>query len=614
MQVTATLTNHNIPRNGNNLLETVSFSSNATFNSSGTDNGNPFFRFTPTQNNIGRLLNARFTIAGWGIISNTVGPVMPLRISGTPEFCFVTRAGAYQNNARHEITITSSGTLAGTENNRPAIGTNRTFIIRGETTDLDITLSGSGCLFVINTNVTISDLILRGTNTNNRSLIRVFSGGRLMLSNSSVNSNFSGGDWGGGINIQGGTVILNGSRIIGNSTNADGGGIHINGGRLDIINGSEIANNGASGHGGGIRVSSTGRVVMRSGSINNNGSHGHAGGVLVLNRSRQIPNTSWASFDMLGGQIQDNTTTHRGGGIYLDGGGARLRMQAGSISGNNGQHDSQVRRERDRHQWTEWLPTGPYGALQPHTRTQDFYPVSQAGNFTNQALSTWAVTPPAIGNRSDGLLVIRGSQFEAARSGGSGCVPLWTLILTTSGLKKLSDLKVGDEIITKSTNGRRTTDKIWHIWKSDSKFLLYRIVFTDGTDYVAAGQHIFEKRFRGPSTIDNSELSKYLPIGRIKVGDKISALNKWKTVKSIESFGFDYIGEIYLENDYYYYSGTENITSWVETKKMINKYVRDDELVRHYKWPQVKTKKGPWIVSEYIKVLINSCRLILLYL
>jgi len=614
MQVTATLTNHNIPRNGNNLLETVSFSSNATFNSSGTDNGNPFFRFTPTQNNIGRLLDVRFTIAGWGIISNTVGPVMPLRISGDPQFCFVTRASAYQNNARHEITITASGTIPATTHARPETGTNRTFIIRGENTDISITLGSDGghLLSITGANVTIVDLILRGRPLNTNSLIHI-NAGTLRLNNSSVNSNHSGNVSGGGIHIAGGVVVLNNSMIIGNSTQGRGGGIVVNGGgRLEIINNTEISNNGSPTRGGGIAVNN-GQVIMRSGSINNNGSRQNGGGVAIINTNRTTRNL--ARFDMLGGQIQDNIATTRAGGVTLYDHAASFRIQSGSVSGNAGQHDSQVYRQRDRHTWTEWLPTGPYGALQPHTRHDDFWPIIQTGNFsgvTGNLPSGWGgPNHHNFYNRSDGLLVIRGEMFEAARPSSGSCIPLWTLILTTSGLKKLSDLKVGDEIITKSTNGKITTDNVWHIWKSSHKEALHRIEFTDGTDFICDLSHIFEKKFRGPSSFNITETGRYLPLGKIKVGDRISAMNKWKTVKKIAHHSFDYIGEIYLEREYYYYAGENNITSWSVSGKMINKYVRDDELVRHYKWPQVKTKKGPWIVSEYIKVLINSCRLIL---
>jgi hypothetical protein len=254
--------------------------------------------------------------------------------------------------------------------------------------------STNGALFTVgktsgSTQTLILDgrLILKGTSTNNASLVQVNAAGALaMRGNAKITGNTTTdtNSCGGGVRVEGGTFTMSGNASVsGNSANSGtynggGGGVFVIGGTFIMSGSTSVSDNTASnGSGGGVHVTNNGTFTMSgSASVSDNavtsdggfGSvWGGGGGVYVYGDgvsftmgdnasvSANTVTTSgdggdgggggvfvpYGTFIMNGGTISGNTATSsssfsqasiRGGGVYAKGG--TFTMNGGTISGN----------------------------------------------------------------------------------------------------------------------------------------------------------------------------------------------------------------------------------------------------------------------------------------
>jgi hypothetical protein len=190
--------------------------------------------------------------------------------------------------------------------------------IAGDTAERAISLDDSGYLFEVGNGVTFTlgpRIKLQGLSNNRRALVRVGTGGTL--------------------------VMLNGASITGNTNDntiniAEGGGVIVDGGTFNM-NGGEISSNTVTyGFGGGVFVFNGGTFTMNNGSISGNtagalGNPQYGGGVAVRGGN--------STFTMGDGDISANTAWGTGGGLFLQGGSsstqnATFTMNGGKIAGN----------------------------------------------------------------------------------------------------------------------------------------------------------------------------------------------------------------------------------------------------------------------------------------
>jgi len=184
-----------------------------------------------------------------------------------------------------------------------------------------INLLSNGSLFTINSGVILilENVILRGKEKNNNSLICINNGGKLIMNNGSViadngvySNNINNDMGGGGIFIRNGTFIMNGGNIKNNFAGSWGGGVYLHEG-VFTMNAGEIYNN------------ITGKASRESPyQINFYG----GGGVYILD----------GTFNMKGGEIFNNSTPKEnnvnsfGGGVLMKNG--MLFMSSGVIYGS----------------------------------------------------------------------------------------------------------------------------------------------------------------------------------------------------------------------------------------------------------------------------------------
>jgi uncharacterized repeat protein (TIGR02543 family) len=170
-------------------------------------------------------------------------------------------------------------------------------------------------LFTVGNGVTLTldnNITLEGKSKNTDSLVKVKSGGKLVMNPGSkicdndVSALFSVS--GGGVYVEGGTFTMSGGTISGNKV---------------------VSNNGGMPGGGGVYVGSRGTFTMSGGTISGNTSscsydsyQATGGGVYV---------DSYSTFTMSGGTIRDNKS-YRGGGVSLRG---TFAMVGGTIRSNN---------------------------------------------------------------------------------------------------------------------------------------------------------------------------------------------------------------------------------------------------------------------------------------
>jgi uncharacterized repeat protein (TIGR02543 family) len=178
-----------------------------------------------------------------------------------------------------------------------------------------IQLDGEGHLLSVDANISLKlqDIVLRGHSNNNRALVLVGQGGKLILNSGSkvtMNSNLS---WEKAIS---------------------GGGVRINGGILELNEGSDISENLAKGRsvfGGGIYVENGGTVTIRGGIISENRTEGFGG--TYPGEGGGIYITGNSTVTMSGGIISKNSASGgsaRGGGIHIDNGSFTKRAALGT--------------------------------------------------------------------------------------------------------------------------------------------------------------------------------------------------------------------------------------------------------------------------------------------
>ncbi|MFP3090416.1 autotransporter adhesin family protein [Treponema sp. TIM-1] len=181
----------------------------------------------------------------------------------------------------------------------------------------------AGALITVRNGITLTllNITLKGMDANNRALVRVQSGGRLILGNGAVldhNTVTAADSAGGGVRVEGGELVINSGAAIKNMT-------------VTSLSGSGV-------FGGGVLIV-TGDFTMNGGIIQDNkvsGGDGSGGGV-ALHRS--------GSIIMSGGSIQDNEVEYgrnSAGGVAISNGTGTFYLRNGSIKGNKNNMDSGV--------------------------------------------------------------------------------------------------------------------------------------------------------------------------------------------------------------------------------------------------------------------------------
>jgi len=161
-----------------------------------------------------------------------------------------------------------------------------------------IQLSSQGHLFSVSNNITLElqDIVLKGISTNNRALVLVGTGGKIILNSGSkitLNNNIASSE-GSGIYINGGVLELNnGCEISENVFSSNAGGSHRGGGGIFVNNGNITINGGtitsnritSFASGGGIYIANNCTVTMSGGEISKNHCTGYGGGIIIANNT-----------------------------------------------------------------------------------------------------------------------------------------------------------------------------------------------------------------------------------------------------------------------------------------------------------------------------------------
>jgi hypothetical protein len=130
--------------------------------------------------------------------------------------------------------------------------------LRGDTAERTVSLSSNGRLFTVDSGVTLvlgNNVTLRGRSDNTASLVKVNSGGALVMNaGSKISGNTASSSYysyGGGVYVSG-TFTMSGGEISGNTANG-GGGVSVNADGVFTMSGGEISGNTAD-YGGGVSV------------------------------------------------------------------------------------------------------------------------------------------------------------------------------------------------------------------------------------------------------------------------------------------------------------------------------------------------------------------------
>jgi hypothetical protein len=253
-------------------------------------------------------------------------------------------------------------------------GKNVGIILEGGASERTVSLSANGSMFTVGSGVTLtlgSNVTLRGRSSNTTSLVKVNSGGALVMNGGEISGNtasysYASSSGGGGVYVGRGTFTMNGGKISGNTVSdsysdssfSGGGGVYVASGTF-TMSGGEISGNTAS-CGGGVSIHNSGRFTMSYGKISGNTTSHSGGGVNIHNGGRftmnggeisgntvsnhhdgtgggvnmlSIEGTFESTFTMNGGEISGNTSSGSGGGVYINGA-CTFTMSGGEISGN----------------------------------------------------------------------------------------------------------------------------------------------------------------------------------------------------------------------------------------------------------------------------------------
>jgi hypothetical protein len=208
---------------------------------------------------------------------------------------------------------------------------NVTVILKGKGGERIISMNVFwGCtLFTVENGVTLvldENITLQGRSSNDRMLVKVNTGGKLLMKNGSKITGNSGGAQGGGVCVAGIFEMI-GGEISGNKTGLltdyRGAGVYVDTGGTFTMSGGEISGNSTAGYGSGVCVSGT--FEMSGGKIFDNTSTEYGGTVYL---------TGNAIFTLSGGEIFENTGT-AGIGVSVGGNGATFTMTSGKIYDNS---------------------------------------------------------------------------------------------------------------------------------------------------------------------------------------------------------------------------------------------------------------------------------------
>jgi uncharacterized repeat protein (TIGR02543 family) len=234
------------------------------------------------------------------------------------------------NGGAYTITLTANETIA--PKTLSYSGKKVSITLKGDTSARTVSLSATGSMFTVESGVTLTlgnNVTLKGRDGNTASLVKVNSGGALVMNTGSKISGNGGVYQGGGVYVSYGTFTMSGGEISGN-TASGGGGVYVSDGTF-TVNGGEISGNTASYGGGGVYILRS-TFTMNGGEISGNTvSTAHGGGVYV------DPNST---FTMDGGEISGNTASSWGGGVFVFS--AAFTMRGGEILGNTASYGGGV--------------------------------------------------------------------------------------------------------------------------------------------------------------------------------------------------------------------------------------------------------------------------------
>ncbi|MEM8642643.1 MAG: DUF4347 domain-containing protein [Cyanobacteria bacterium P01_G01_bin.54] len=278
------------------------------------------------------LTNGKISDRGGGIQSNGVVNLISSTVTGNSSSD--RGGGIYTNRA---VTLTDS-TVSGNSSNQYGGGV----ATRSQITASNSTISGNfsrrngAGLYSRSGNITLTNSTV-SSNSSNRHGGGVWARSRtITLSNSTVSGNSSrisaagmysqtahitnsvvtnnsSGDLGGGVYATGTTTLTN-STIAGNTSNNKGGGIYFRN-HLTVEN-STISGN-VSNRGGGIYSRGGGTVTLTNTTLSGNSSSDRGGGIFLRGRSG-------GTTSMFNSTIANNTASLDGGGIFRNGGTVNL--------------------------------------------------------------------------------------------------------------------------------------------------------------------------------------------------------------------------------------------------------------------------------------------------
>jgi uncharacterized repeat protein (TIGR02543 family) len=138
----------------------------------------------------------------------------------------------------------------------------------GGSAERTVSLNSNGALFTIGGGATLTlgnNITLQGRSGNTASLVRVNSGGTLIMSGGSkIAGNSNASSSGGGVSVDNGTFTMSGGAISGNSSSF-GGGVYVYSGTF-TMSGGEISDNSSS-SGGGVYAGGSGTFAKQGGGI-----------------------------------------------------------------------------------------------------------------------------------------------------------------------------------------------------------------------------------------------------------------------------------------------------------------------------------------------------------
>jgi uncharacterized repeat protein (TIGR02543 family) len=213
--------------------------------------------------------------------------------------------------------------------------TNVGITLRGTGAVRTVSLTSNGAMFTVESGVTLTldnNITLQGRSDNTSSLVRVNSGGRLIMNTGScITNNTALGSttgYGGGVFMNGGTFTMSGGTISGNTSFSYGGGVYINSGTFTMSGGTISGNTTTRGGGGGVSVSSGGTFTMSGGTISGNTTSysgnvpAYGGGVCVFGTFTKTGGTiyGYSASDTVNSNVVKNGSTvqsNQGHAVYV---------------------------------------------------------------------------------------------------------------------------------------------------------------------------------------------------------------------------------------------------------------------------------------------------------